>query len=334
MPDSEGPEAEPEVQLLFSVLRFAAAVLLAALVINFAELYRYIPNRAEHGPRDVRIRFDPVRLDAGGFGGLKLAGAWSLKAPDPRFGGLSAVAVDQNDLLALSDSGVLVRFPKPGATHPMARIDELPDGPGDPGFKRNRDSESLARDREGRGWWVGFENRNALWLFDSRFERVLARGQIGRGWPRTGFEAIVQSSGGMLLFPESGGRVLVASPGHSEWLTLPAGPVSDAAALPDGSLLVLERGLRLDGFHNRLVQVRRNGDGYVAVRSIPLGVGRFDNIEGVAVERGTAGALRLWLITDDGHQWPQRTLLVALDWPSAMDGGNGVKRPRRSSSGP
>jgi hypothetical protein len=323
MPDSEGPEAEPGVQLLFSVLRFWAAVLLAAAILNFPELYRYIPNRAELGPREVPIRFDPVRFDAAGFGGLKFAGAWRLGAPDPRFGGLSAIAVDAGGLVALSDSGVVVRFPKPGKAQPMARIDELSGGPGDPGFKRNRDSESLARDRKGRGWWVGFENRNQLWLFDPQFERVLARGRIGRGWPRTGFEAIAQSNGAMLLFPESGGKVLVASLDRSRWLPLPAGPVSDAATLPDGSLLVLERGLRFDGFHNRLVQVRRKAGGYLEVRSIPLGVGRFDNVEGVAVERGMAGALRLWLITDDGHQWPQRTLLLALDWPSATDGGGG-----------
>jgi hypothetical protein len=274
-----------------------------------------------------------VRLDPDGFGGLDLAGAWTLSAPDSRLGGLSAIAVDRGALLALSDSGVVVRFPKPGATRPMARIDELPDGPGDPRFKRNRDSESLARDSAGRGWWVGFENRNRVWLFDSRFERALARGRIGRGWPRTGFEAMIQSDRGMLLIPEAGGKLLEASHGRSQWLPLPAGPVSDVAELPDGSLLVVERGLRIDGFHNRLVQVRRDGDRFVEVRSIPLGVGRFDNIEGVAVEALGGGALRLWLITDDGHQWPQRTLLLALNWPWAID-GDALKRPRRSPTAP
>ena len=333
MPDAVRPEAEPEMQLLFSVLRFAGAIVLAALIVNFAELYRYIPNRAEHGPKQVPMRFDPVQFDAGGFGGVKFAGAWTLSAPDPRMGGLSAIAVDGGGLLTLSDSGVVVRFPKPGAARPMARIDELPDGPGDPGLKRNRDSESLARDGAGRGWWVGFEFRNALWLFDLPFERVLARGRIGRGWPRTGFEAMTQSDGKMLLVPESGRKLLEASPGHSQWVPLPAGPVSDATQLPDGSLLVVQRSLRIDGFHNRLVQVRREGDRFVKLRSIPLGVGRFDNVEGVAVEPRGAGSLRLWLITDDGHQWPQRTLLLALDWPSAT-GGGAVKRLRRSRSGP
>jgi hypothetical protein len=333
MPHRAGPEAEPEMQLLFSVLRFAAAILLAAIIVNFAELYRYIPNRVEHGPGQVPLHFDPVQFDAGAFGGLTFAGAWSLSAPDPRMGGLSAIAVDGVDLLALSDSGVVVRFPKPGTTRPMARIDELPDGPGNPGFKRNRDSESLARDPHGRGWWVGFEFRNAVWLFDSQFERVLARGRIGRGWPRTGFEAMTLSRGKLLLVPESGHKLLEASPGQSRWLPLPAGPVSDAAKLADGSLLVVERALRVDGFHNRLVQVRRAGDRFAEVRSIPLAVGRFDNVEGIAVEPRGAGALRLWLITDDGHQWPQRTLLLALDWPSAID-GRALKRPRGSPSAP
>ena len=320
MTDSEGPEAEPEVQLLFSVLRFAAAVVLAAAIVNFSEIYAHIPDRVELGPRTVAIRFDPVALDPAGFGGLELAGAWSVSAPDPRFGGLSAIALDKGGLLALSDSGVIFRFPKPGLVHPAVRIDEISDGPGKAGFKKNRDSESLLRDVAGGGWWVGFENRNRVWLFDPQFKQVRARFRIGRGWPRTGFEAIARSDGRMVLIPESGRKLLSVGPGGSQWVSLPVRPVSDATSLPDGSLLVVERGLSLDGLHNRLVQVRRQGSGYVPVRAIPLGVGRFDNIEGVAVERAAADGLRLWLITDDNHQWPQRTLLLALDWPPARDG--------------
>lgn len=310
------------MQLSFSVLRLAAAVLLAAALINFSDLYRGLPNREELGPRQVPVRFDPVAFDACGFAPLTLAGAWQLTAPDPRFGGASAIAVEDEGLIALSDSGVVFRLPKPGTAQPTVSIDELPAGPGDPGFKRNRDSEALLRDWRGRGWWVGFEKSNRVWLFDGGFERVLARYRIGRGWPRAGFEAVAATGGRMVLIPESGGKLLSIEAATSEWLPLPAGPVSDATMLPDGSLLVVERSLRFDGFHNRLVQIRRDVEGYALVRSIPLGVGALDNVEGVAVEPRGNGALRLWLITDDGMQWPQRTLLVALDWPSALDGSS------------
>lgn len=322
MPDSAAIEAEPELQLLFSMLRVAAAALLAAAIINFSQLYRYIPNRAELGPREVPIRYRPVAFAASGFAPLALAGAWKLTAPDPRFGGASALTVDGDGLLALTDSGVLLRFPKPGAVHPTVRLNELPGGPGPATFKRNRDSESLLRDWKGRGWWVGFENRNSVWLFDRGFSHVLDRFKI-RHWPRSGFEAMANDGNMLLLVPESGGRLVAVRPEskHSEWRPVSAGHISDAATLPDGTLLLVQRNLGMTGLDNRLVQVRRQGAGYTVVRSIALGVARRDNVEGLAVEPRPGGALRLWLITDDGRkEWPQRTLLIALDWPAALDG--------------
>ena len=318
--------AEPALQRLFSILTFAIAVVLAAAIINFAELYRDIPDRVPMPPREVPIRIEPVALDPAGFAPLKLAGAWRMRAPDPRFGGASALAVDGGRLLALSDSGVLSRFPKPGTDRPLVGIEELPAGPGPPGFKRNRDSESLLRDWRGRGWWVGFENRNRVWLFDAGFRAVVSRYRIARGWPRTGFEAMVEDRGELLLVPECGHESACGrrSLGSSRMALDSGRPgVRTPALLPDGSLLLVQRGLDVTGYANRLVQVRRDGAGYASVRSIPLGVERRDNVEGMAVEPRPGGALRLWLITDDGRgEWPQRTLLVALDWPAALAGGS------------
>jgi hypothetical protein len=330
MPDSQAIEAEPGLQLLFSMLHFAAAVVLAGILINFASLQGYIPDRRELGPREMPIRFDPVAFDAAGFAPLKLAGAWELSAADPRFGGASALAVTGDGLLALSDSGVLFRFPKPGAGRATVRIDELPDGPNDRRFKRNRDSESLLRDWRGRGWWVGFENRNRVWLYDRDFTRMLDRFKIGRGWPRdSGFEAMAaaRSSDGAerkLLIPEAGRKLLAAEIGgnRAQWVPLPVRPISDAASMPDGSLLLLRRSLHMTGLQNDLVQVRRTAGGYAVERRIPLGVSRLDNLEGLAIERAANGALRLWMISDDGKAWPQRTVLVALDWlPARMARG-------------
>lgn len=317
MPDSGGLEAEPGMQLLFSVSRFAGAVLLAVAILNFSWLYRFMPNRVELGPRTVPLHLEPVAFEPADFAPLQLAGAWELSADDPRFGGWSAIAATSGGLVALNDSGVLFRFPRPGAARPQVHIDELPAGPGSGGFKYLRDSEGLLRDPGGRGWWVAFENRTSLWLFDDGFRRALGWFRIPRSWPRSGFEAIAAAGGRMLLIPESGGKALAVASGSDQpqWVPLPAGPVSDARALPDGSLLLVERKLRPDGLHNRLVQVRRAGDGYAVVRAVPLGVGRVDNVEGVAIEPRRDAGLRLWLVTDDGHQWPQRTLLIALDWP-------------------
>ena len=45
-------------------------------------------------------------------------------------------------------------------------------------------------------------------------------------------------------------------------------------------------------------------------------LGPLDNAEALAAEP-IAGGTRLWLMTDDNFSWPMRTLLVALDLPSA-----------------
>ena len=37
------------------------------------------------------------------------------------------------------------------------------------------------------------------------------------------------------------------------------------------------------------------------------------NMEGIALERGPDGGIRLWLIADDNFRWPQRTLLVRFE---------------------
>ena len=59
-------------------------------------------------------------------------------------------------------------------------------------------------------------------------------------------------------------------------------------------------------------------------KPIVLGLGPLDNAEALAAEP-IAGGTRLWLMTDDNFRWPMRTLLVALDLPSAP-------RPRLKSN--
>ncbi len=323
MSDSQPMKAERQVQPRFRFWDVITAILLAATILLVADWISRTQKRVELGPRTVPIRYQPVALDLSGLGPLKLVGAWELSAPDRRFGGVSALAIENDALLAMSDHGVIMTFSKPGAARPSVRLDEVSAGPGDPGQKRNRDVESLLRDPSGRGWWVGFENRNRLWLFDRDFARVVAGLKIGRGWPNSGFEAVAYRDGKLLLVPEGGRRLLSVTPAGTEeqWERIPAGPVSDALAMPDGTLLLIQRKAGLDGFDNRLVQLRRESGGYRLIQSIPLGVSWRDNMEGVALERRPGGTIRLWLIADDGLQWPMRTLLVALDWPARRAGG-------------
>jgi hypothetical protein len=213
----------------------------------------------------------------------------------------------------------VIRFGKPGGGRAEAQVRDLPEGPGDERYKRDRDSEAIARDPGGRGWWVAFENNNQLWLYDPAFERALERIAIpeaGLTW-NTGIEGLASAARDLLLLPESGGRLLrLGTAGWSELpFAFPARRVSGATTLSDGSLLVIERRLGILGFVNALVRLDRCHGGYCLAWRKPLPVGRFDNVEAIAAEPLPSGATRLWLMTDDNFNRPLRTVLIAVDLP-------------------
>ncbi|HMI41095.1 MAG TPA: esterase-like activity of phytase family protein [Sphingomicrobium sp.] len=287
-----------------------------ALIGLFARWLDDQPDQMLLPRRTVAIHFEPVKFDAARFAPLRLAGAWSLAANDPRFGGVSALAIDKAGLVAVTDAGAVIRFARPSDQPAAADIEDLPNGPGRPGYKRHRDAEALARDPAGRGWWVAFENHNQLWLYDRDFSRALERIDFGRRrWPRNkGIEAMLAEPGGLLLLPEAGTSVVRfrGSRMRSSPMANPKGRLSEAVRLPDGPTMVLARRAALDGFHNALVLLL---PGDRLGQPIKLGLGPLDNAEALAVEPVPNGT-RLWLMTDDNFRWPMRTLLVALDLPS------------------
>ena len=324
MPDSPLPDAERGVQPLLRKTTLLQLLILAAAIPLFHYWAIRLPDREEVGARTSKIVYTPVSLAPEGFAPLRLVGAWKMASEDPRWGGISALAVDGAELLTITDSGVLARFPKPPTARATARIRELPGGPGDPRFKRNRDAEALLRNPAGRGWWVAFENRNELWLYDDRFSRPLSRIAFGRErWPlNKGIEALAQAGTEILAFPEQG-RTAVRFRGSSAQsvpIDFPRGRISDAAQLPDGRLWVVHRNLTPVGFRNSLAELEPAANGYRIGGVMPLGVSPLDNVEAVTAERLPDGSTRLWLMTDDNLQRPMRTLLLALDVPP--------KRPR------
>jgi hypothetical protein len=231
--------------------------------------------------------------------------AWELSAADPRFGGLSALAVAGGALIALTDSGVVVRFSPPGAGEKLRiALHDLPEGPGSQFRKSGRDSESLLADRNGRGWWVAFENRHALWLFSRDFGRVLAKRPLKVKWrANRGGEALVQGPAGVMVLPEGGGPVAGGNMVAPPWS-------SDATRLPDGRLILLIRRPALLGFDNQLWIA--SGAGRPA-RRIALDLGKLDNMEGIAAAPLPNGGTRLWIVSDNNFRPWMRTLLVALD---------------------
>jgi hypothetical protein len=122
---------------------------------------------------------------------------------------------------------------------------------------------------------------------------------------------MVAEGGRLILFPEWGSRAIRA--GKRVAISGVAGWLSDAARLPDGQILVVNRRPTPIGLSNFLVPLRRDGAGYAAVARWRIPVGRLDNVEALAAEPLPGGGLRFWVMTDNNLQQRRPTLLMALE---------------------
>ncbi|MET1111348.1 MAG: esterase-like activity of phytase family protein [Allosphingosinicella sp.] len=294
----------------------------------------------EPPPAVTLVRFTPVALrgeapDDRRLGRLLYLGGWVVTSNDARLGGLSALHVEAGEALALSDAGWRVRFPMPPARGPVkAELAFIREGPGPPGDKIYRDVESLAV-AAGQAW-LGYEQSNQLWRYDRRSfqRRSSAAPPAMREWSdNAGPEAMVRlPDGRFLIFAEGdggGSEALLfagdpAVPGTAA-LRLryrpPAGyRVTDAAALPDGRLILLNRRVALfEGFTARLVVAalpRLADRALIAGQEIAAFEGAVtrDNFEALSVTREGPRTI-LWIASDDNYNPFQRTLLMkfALD---------------------
>lgn len=275
-----------------------------------------LPDREARAPALAALRLTPAEISPDAAFPLRVAGAWRLESDEPRLGGVSALAIDRGGLVALTDSGVVIRMPKPGASggRMLAEFRDLPSGPGSPRYKAGRDSEALARDAAGRGWWVGYENRHAALLFTGDFERVNQRiGLRHLGWrSNKGVEGVLSVPGALALFPESGDMIIRISESRTERIALPKPHrrLSDVTILPDGRTMVLARTFGPAGFSAWLLLL----DGKRMAPVARLRLGRLDNPEAIAAEALPGGITRLWVMTDNDYRRRVPTLLIALDW--------------------
>lgn len=308
---------------MFSKSMFFSGLLVTGLVIGARYALSGLPDRVAQADAQAAITFTPIPLDGDG-NTIGLVGAWRVESSERRLGGLSALAVDRGELVALSDSGVVVRMPKPGGAAPMAQFRDLPDGPGDPRRKSRRDSEALARVADG-DWLVAFENRNQVWRYDSAFRagRRVVRFS-NQGWPTNrGIEAMaLDRDDGLLVIPEGRGTLFtIREKVETRPLSSEGWAVSDAVRMPDGRSLLLLRRITTAGFRNAIGELMLTKAGWrIAVRaSLPLGP--LDNAEGLAAEPLPAGGTRLWIVTDNDFAGYRRTILLALDLPDRRRAG-------------
>ena len=238
-----------------------------------------------------------------------------MSADDPRFGGLSALSFDQGRFLAVSDLGAVVLFDLPGKQPSRVLITDLRVGPGPAGRKKSRDAEALAADPRGRGWWVGYEQRHSLWLYDSGFKQALAAIPVRRDWrDNRGIEALITDGDGLLALAENGREAIRVDASGLHSIGLESGwDVAEAARAPDSSAWLLLRSKGRGGIAQAVAPLIRGRRGYRIGTPWPLPKAAFDNYEGMVIRAKPGGDWRFWLVTDDGHRFMARTLLVALD---------------------
>lgn len=254
---------------------------------------------------------------------------WILSSDDPDFGGLSALSAGPSGLVAVSDTGLTVRF---GSDLKTARLQSLPPACVPHQLKRERDSESLVVDPATRWTWIGFEYRNLICRIAPDGSAVAFAPPAMADWPKlTGPEAMVRRvDGRFLVFDEKGRKGGSVAP----LLLFDRDPVdrkagvtkmeyrapdqyhpSDAALLPDGRMLIVNRrhAFPLDfSAIVTLVEPFAAKPG-LTVRGQPVALlappGVADNFEGIAVEQ-RAGKTFVWLVSDDNFLPEQRTYLL------------------------
>lgn len=280
---------------------------------------------------------DPARKR---LGRLTWLGGWALSADSAEFGGISALDMQRGHAVALSDKGSVVRFTQlRDASFTDGTVSPIPNGCSRNRYKSDQDTESLARQNPDGVIWAGLEARNMICRFDPALHQTTgAVSPLGMArWSRgSGAEAMVWlASGRLAVFAESppgsgtaltpvlifdGDPVDAGTKVEERLYKAPQGfrPV-DAARLPDGRVLVLNRRFRLPyQFTAVLVLIdpaQFAGAGLVEGAE----VARFeppvitDNFEALSVET-TKDATLVWIASDDNFQWPQRNLLLKFRW--------------------
>lgn len=293
--------------------------------------------------------FDRRTPDQIYFGKLTWRGGLVLTSPSPNFGGWSGLALDAEGagFLAVSDAGtwmtgqIAYEAGKPqGLTG--VRLGPLQSMSGEAlSSTRNSDAEglTLVDGTLSHGHvLVSFERNHRIARFDiddgvlSAEKGMISLPEAIKKLPANlGLEAISVLRGG----PYAGSLVAFAerlhdkAGDHTGWLWIKGKPqqfhltdidgfdLTDAAALPDGSLLVLERRFRWsEGVKGRLRLIRRSElrpgariEGETLLEADMNA--EIDNMEGLAVQANAAGETIVTMISDDNfNKGLQRTVLL------------------------
>ena len=281
---------------------------------------------------------DPSRSS---FGDLEYRGGLVLSSPNANFGGISALRVqpDGFNFLGATDRGFWLRgriVYNGNRPTGIADFEMKPilDTSGKPSGRL--DVESIAED--GSLLYAGIERINSILRFDYGRLGFLAPGQpiavpaAIKKWPgNQSLEAMICVPKG---YPLEGTLIVVSEHGLDElgnaqaFLIGGSMPgiftvkrssdfdISDAALLPSGDLLLLERKFSIQNrasMRIRCVPSKEIEQGALLDGTVLIEADRnfqIDNMEAISVHRASSGEVILTLISDDNFSSTQRTIML------------------------
>ncbi|PTW55774.1 hypothetical protein C8N35_11299 [Breoghania corrubedonensis] len=337
---------------------WAAALAAAWLIVFAGPVLAKDRTTLAPGRHDLQMRFEPLPSfklrdhERTRFGALKWLGGGVLSSPNPHMGGLSGLeGLDGGRrMLSISDNGLWFSFDLDidGNGAPVgigkAWVAPMLDKAGNPMIRKSEaDSEGLAlRPRAGGGndYLVSFEGVPRIYAYHDETAlpdtgQFPLPGDIRRHLgSNRGLEALAYATTGPLagstvaigeldklrddrlpgwIFDAHGKRVsfsLLSSDNYA---------ATDAAFLPGGDLLLLERrfnlaqgvGMRIRRFPAARLKGADGLEGKVLVEA-DLSY-QIDNMEGLSVDVDEAGRVLLTVISDDNRSILQRTLLLRFE---------------------
>jgi hypothetical protein len=333
----------------------AAAVMTCLLVVPaLAEK----PSTALPGPTPTIVTAVPIDFDRDNpgrkdFGKLTYRSGLNLYAKTRYFGGFSGLALDPSGqmLLAISDAGTWMRATLDYDGRRLKGLSGVVLGPvlGADGKPLSDDTE---RDAEGMTLvdgnpkqgtaLVSFERKHRLMRYPFTPERfgpptgTLPLPAAAKALKANrGIEAIAMLRAGKLkgtLLTFSEGRVdkngnvlgwLIGGPTPGTIFLKQIGgfDITDAAALPDGGVVLLERRFRFsEGIKMRIRRIAASEikRGAVMKGEVLLEADdslNIDNMEAIAAHRAPSGETILTLMSDDNFSLLQRTLIMQFSLP-------------------
>ena len=330
----------------------AAVVATSAMSVPVA-MARETTAPAEVRPVEVQARpiphFQASNPSRRRFGRLEYRGGLSLTSSDPEFGGWSAITIepDGRRLLAVSDTGAWLSAEMIYRASAPIGLGKALMGPvvalKGRRLERKRDLDAEAMtlysgDLARGVVLIGFERNHRIGLFSVesgilkppvRYLKLPREARRMRS--NSGFEALVVLRGGAYK-----GSIVAFSerfPGptalHTGWIWVKNTPhrlslvdhgdfgITDAASLPDGTLILLERRFRwTEGVKMRLRRIAAGTlkpgaklDGEILLE-VDMS-SQIDNMEGLAAHQGPGGDTVLTVVSDNNfNAFLQRNLLL------------------------